>query len=286
MDRAELLVDKDVRSHRERLEVLAAIVKQFADLARLEIEDEQCGGAVAVGQEIDPPAVPHRRGVGPRPVGDLGQLARVEVVGEHLLREAAVVALPGAEVPEDAVVGDGVAVGGEGGQSHRAVDRHPRWNLVRHVGNPFAGRRKRTVMCQGERQRFRKASLDRHEEEPAAEGARGVQTRRVEQDVLAVGGPADDAIDARMIGQAPRHAPLGRHDIDVHVPFVIRGEGDLLAVGRKERPSLQPRPARQPHRHAPLAAHAPQVIGVPENDVGATDRRLLKQRLGGCVAGG
>ena len=67
-------------------------------------------------------------------------------------------------------------------------------------------RGKTAVMRLRQRQGFRKTPVNRHEEKPAAEGARAIVARRVEQDISAVGRPADDTIDSGMIRQAPGHA--------------------------------------------------------------------------------
>ena len=69
---------------------------------------------LAVGQEVDRISDPHGLGVGARPIRDLPHLRGLEVVDPHVLGHAALVALPGAEVPEDARVGDAPSVGGEG----------------------------------------------------------------------------------------------------------------------------------------------------------------------------
>ncbi len=125
---AALLERDGVCAQRREIDVVVGEVGDLAGLLGIEVVDPDVGPAVLVlvGQVVDLAAPPHGRGVGPRPVGDLGRLAGVEVVGEHLLGQAAVVALPGAEIPEDAVVGDGVAVGRIGGQADIAVDRHGR----------------------------------------------------------------------------------------------------------------------------------------------------------------
>ena len=60
---------------------------------------------VAVGNEIDRVARPHRENVLGRIVGNVDRLLAVEIVNPDVVGLAAAIALPGAEFPEDAVVG-------------------------------------------------------------------------------------------------------------------------------------------------------------------------------------
>ena len=101
-------------------------MSHFPRLQGRRVQHPDVGAAVRVliGKIIDAIAVPHRRGVGAGPARQLFELLRIEVVGEDLLSEAAVVALPGAEVSKDAVVGDRVAVGPVAHQADRTIDRH------------------------------------------------------------------------------------------------------------------------------------------------------------------
>ena len=61
---------------------------------------------VAIGNEIDPVARPHRENVLGRIVGDVDRLLAVEIIDPDVVRLAAAIALPGAEFTEDAVVGE------------------------------------------------------------------------------------------------------------------------------------------------------------------------------------
>ena len=69
------------------------------------------------------------------------------------------------------------------------------------------------------------AAFGRHGVE-FGEAAVGV-TRRGENDALAVGGPAQDAVGRRMPGEALGDAAAGGDDEDIDVAIVLAGEGDL-----------------------------------------------------------
>ena len=156
----------------------------------------------------------------------------VEVIGEHLLRQAAVVALPGAEIAEDAVVGDGVAVGPEGRQADRAVDRH-------RVGSAAGDRHLvhrldpavPLVALATDRRRFRiRRPGDHH--------------------VVGRMPPAGAGLDGRMKGQPARRAAGCRDHPDVGAGLARLGVGDPSAVGRHAGKHVLARGAGQPHRGA------------------------------------
>src|SRR5262249_57957113 len=58
-------------------------------------------------------------------------------------------------------------------------------------------------------------------------------TRRLEEDFLAVGSPADNDIGRGVPGQAAGFAAIRGHDVGIDVAVIFAGEGDPLSVGRK-----------------------------------------------------
>ncbi len=110
-----LLEDDGATADRRKVDVVIGEVGDLPILPAIQIVHPDVGATVriAIGQEPDPPPIPHRGGAGSFVVGDPRQLLRGEVVGVDVLRQAPVVSLPGAEVAEDAVVGDGVPIRGK-----------------------------------------------------------------------------------------------------------------------------------------------------------------------------
>ncbi len=265
---AALLEGDGVAAQGREVDVVVGETGDLAGLFRVQVIDPDVGAAVLVlvGQVIDLAAVPHGRGVGAGPAGELGQLAAVEVVGEELLGEAAVVALPGAEVPEDAVVGDGVAVRPEGGQAHGAVDRHRDRqaagdrNLV-HVLDPGV-----PLVLLGQ--------ID-HEL-----GIRRPGDHHVVRSVP----PAGAGLGGRIVGQPPRLAPRGGDHPDVRAGLAGFGVGDPSAVRRHAREQVLPRSAGQPHRRPAGLGDRPDVAVGHEHDPVRVG--LGEPRQGGLGGGG
>ena len=265
---AALLEGDGVRAQRREVDVVVGEVGDLAGLLGVLVIDPDVGAAmhVLVGQVVDLVAVPHRRGVGAGPVGDLGQLPGVEVEGEDLLRQAAVVALPGAEVPEDAVVGDGVAVGAEGGEADGAVDRHG--------GGQAAGDRDLPHLL-----------------DPAVELVFLGQV----DDGLRVRGPGDDhvvravppagsGLGGRVEGEAPRRAAGGRDHPDVGAGVAGLGVGDPAAVGGDAGEHVLAGGAGQPLGGATRLGDGPDVAVGDEDDPVAVG--LWEARQGGVGGAG
>ena len=189
-----------------------------------------------------------------------------EIVDGDGLGQTAGVALPGAEVAEDGVVGDFRAVG-----------------------------RKRSQAAFAHRQRFGQAAFDAH-----AEGAFGPSVGGVaageKQNALAVGKPGDDfvvnahAIAERRGGalierQLLRLAALGGHYVDVEVAVVLSGEGDPFAVGREFREEFASGVGGDAPRVASGTRCQPEIAAVHEDnlvliDVGKAHQAAFRHFLG------
>ena len=193
------------------------------------------------------------------PVGELGQHLGCEVVGVDLGGEAAVVALPGAEVAERA---------GE-------RDRMP----VRAVGEEALA---------VERQRGREPTRERHGKGAAGRGVPGRPARH-EHDVAAVRRPGQHQVvrppahgsirnDIGMEGEPPRRAAGGGDDVDVLVALVGRGVGDPAPVGREARHDVLAGIGGEPDRRAARPRHAPEIAGGDEDHVVAVDGRVAQQQ--------
>src|SRR3984957_21143544 len=89
---AALLESDSVAAQRRKINIVIAEVRDLTRLFGVGIQGPDVRPAVRVliREIVDAGAVPHGRRVGARPVCQLLEFMCVEVVGEHLLREAAV----------------------------------------------------------------------------------------------------------------------------------------------------------------------------------------------------
>src|SRR5260370_4841908 len=92
--------------------------------------------------------------------------------------------------------------------------------------------------------------------------------RRLEENLLAIGGPADGEIDGGMPGEAARDTAGGGHDEDILVAVVVAGEGNGCAVGGELGVGFDAQAGGEADGFAPRAGGAPKVAGVGEDDVG------------------
>ena len=262
MQRARLLEDDpSVRVGARPAEVPGVRFGPGPGLAAPGVVGIQVVRAPAVGGEEDPGSDPHRVAVGARVVGDLCQLAALQLEDVEVLRPAAGVALPGAEVPEERRI------------DHAAAVRRP---------GPGPGAR--------HRERRGEPPAPRHLVEPAL-GHSVAVPERAEEDALAVRRPVvDDVVEApagrhrpgrRIERQLLRGAAPRRHHVDLLVAVVLAGEGDLAPVGREPREEFAARVRRQPHCGATGDRGRPQVAGVGEDDAVPVDIGEAEQpRLG------
>ena len=172
---------------------------------------------VAVGEEIDFVAMPHREHFASRRSwSSLFGLLGGEIVNPQVVGHAAAVALPSAELAKDAVVGE-----------------------LRIV------RRKRAETAARQRKLFRQAAVDRDGKELADEIVDEIGMRERKTIVLLscfqpmtmLFGPMRSATSSRwrvaVKVSRSRRAALGGHEIDLGVAVVLAGEGEPFAVGGK-----------------------------------------------------
>ena len=84
-----------------------------------------------------------------------------------------------------------------------------------------------------------------------------------------------------MGGEASRNAALGRHDEDIDIPIILRGEGDQLSIRGEVGMSLGAGPGRQALGIPAVAADGPEVAGIGEDDPGLAQGRLPHEQRAG-----
>ncbi len=254
-DLAEALDRDRARSGGGRLQVEPVVGECARHLAVGRVVAIERHRPVAVGEEVDRAARPHRPGVVRVGARDLLHRECREVDQPDRRRLAATVALPGAlPLP------------------------------VRHVGEALAIGRRRGHPDRRQRQSLRPPAGGGDGEEMGV--VRAARARGEKEHLRAVGRPGEELIVPRMPGQTARLAAHRRDDVDVGVAVVLAGEGDRPAIGREERMRLDADPGRQPPRRAPLAPDDPQVVGVGEDHRRRGDgRRPQQERSGraGCA---
>ena len=218
--------------------------------------------AVAVRGEVHLVADPHGVALGARAGGDLLLRLRGQVEDVEILRPAALVALPVAEVAEHGRVGDALAVRREGAGSGR-----------------------------GHGQLRRQAALQAHGVEGrAAQHAVGIAAgaeqhtgsiRRPAHHLVVVAAPGRHGARGGIEGELAGDAAVAGHDVDLLIAIVLAREGDPLAIGAELREQLQARMGRQPHGRTARGGRGPQVAPVGEHHLVPVDVREAQQlRLG------
>ena len=220
---------------------------------------------VAVGDEVDRVVHPDRVAIGVRLVRHVARRLRGEIVDVQVLRPAAVVAVPGAEVAE-----------------------------LRRVEDPLPVRREVAGARRRHRQRLGHSAIHGYRVEPRVGGVVRIAPR-TEQHRRAVRCPAVDlVIEApalrqraarRVVGELHRLAAAGRHDEHLIVAAVLAGERDLRAIRREAGRLLHARPGGQADRGAALGGRRPQVAGIREHHAVAADIREAQQPCPGCGCG-
>ena len=241
------------------LAVVFREVGDLADLLGLGVEDEEVHGPVAVGEEVDLIADPHREDVLGVAVGDRVDLGGAHAVDPDVVGLAAAVVFPGAEFAEHPVHGQILAVGGIAAEA------------------AFGGR----DLLGGAAVRIDLAEL-------AAEAAERMGLAAVD-DLLAVGRPAHHdvvgahafahqvAADERRPGDAPGLAAGHGNRVDFGIAVVLAGEGHGFTVGRDAGEYFVSDVGREFDGVAALDAHAVEVPGVTEDDVVSADGRESEQ---------
>ncbi len=265
---AAVLEDDRRVAERRELDVVVGEARELLRLLRPEVVavEVQPVRLVAVGEEVDLVPLPHRDDVLGRVARQVGGGLRPEVVEPDVVGHPAAVALPGAELAEDAVVDELLAVGRVGGEA-------------------AAGQRQfldRTAVHTGEIK--------------LAEEVVPVDPARAEEDVRIVLPPDHEVVRPHAVGhvvarergrpgQALRHASLRRHQVDLGVAVVLAGEGEPLPVGGEARDHLEPDVAREAAGDAAGRGDRVEIAGVGEDDLVPVDGREPEQpRLGGLGA--
>ena len=258
---AAVLVHDGVGAEARVLHVVLVVMGHLAEVAGGGVvgPDLQLAGLVA--GEVDRVPVPHGEVLGAGPVGHLGRDVLVEVVDPDVLGHAALVALPGARLAGDAVVGQLPAVG--------------------RPAREAAG---------GQRDHRRQAAVDGNRPELLL-AHREARPRALEAHRFAVGLPVDHPVVQGMPGQPPRLAARGGDHVDVVVAVIVAREGDPLAVGGELGLALVAHEPGETSRLAAAGGDRPQVASLHEDDRVAVDvgiaqqTHVLRVEVGCCGAG-
>jgi hypothetical protein len=222
------------------------VVRDLFHLVAGQVERIDVQRQVAVGNEVDLVAPPGRMLVGAGKIGQAPRGVLRQVIDPDVLGPAALIAFPGAELPLDGSVDDLAGVGG-----------------------------KRAAAAFRDRQRRFQAAVQGDQEKPAhALAPRGAVAAH--QDLAAVGGPVHDHVvvaaarrhdaDIVVIGQLPRRAAGGRHDVHLPRAGVFAREGDPAAIGRDLGEELQAGMRRQAPGVAARCRDRPDVAGIDKDD--------------------
>ena len=213
VDVTSLLVDDAVGTSRGGHDVVVVVMRELLELLRVGLIREDVPRVIAVGEEVDRVADPHRIGivaVGPRQL-----LARVvgEVHDANRMRSSAAVMAPVADLGP--------------------LDDHLRPEFL--IGDALAVGRIRAAEGTRHRQRFGESAVGRDAPQLEIRVVRNARAIRAEDHPLPVRAPSADAVHRGMEGEARRIAAGRGDDIDVHVAADGRRERDLRSVGREIR---------------------------------------------------
>ncbi len=261
VDVAAVLKDDGFGTQRRELHVELGELGQLPGFLGCDVVDVEVHPLVfvAVREEEDLIAAPHRDDVLGGVVRDvLGGLG-VEIVDPDVVGHAAAIAFPGAELAEDAVVGELLAVRGIGAES-----RSRQGEFVGHLARCRDG------------------------VQPAQERVERVHSR-AEDDVPAVRGPGHhdvvgthavrDVVAAERggVGEPLRHAAGGGYNVDLCVAVILTGEGEGLAVRREPGEHLETVIAGQLSRGAAGGGDGVEIARVGEDDLIVIDRGKTQQ---------
>jgi hypothetical protein len=251
---SELLVDEAAGAGLDGLEVEARVGGGLGDLLGDRVVAEEGDRSrdffAAVGEEVEIFADPDGVGVVGVLAGDFDQVEGFEVddpVGGGL---AADVVLPGGFPLGDGLIGEGFAIGREG-----ALDAGGQGEGFRHS---------RTI------------GMDEEEALEVAVAGRPAG----DEDIFAVGGPADDGAAGRVPGDAAGNAPGCWNDVDVGVALEVGGVGDGGSIGREKGAGDDLAVGGEPLGVAALAADCPDVVGIAEGDLFLAQRGTAQQEQG------
>ena len=242
-----LLEDDPVAVRTGEFHVVIRKVGHLLHLAALRVIDEEVHHPVAVREEKDLVADPHRENVLRLVVRHVRHLPSRLVVNPDVVRHTALVIFPGAELTHDAV-----------------------------VGQPFAVGRIAAEATFGQGNRCGESALLIDRQQPSLETTADAVAVN---DPLAVRGPAHhDVVRAHAvaqivatvrsrIGHTQRLATGCRHDIHLRIAVVLTGERDRPAVRREAREHFVTHVRRQPMGLAACHRHLVEIAGIGEDDL-------------------
>ena len=214
---------------------------------------------VAVRQEVELAAMPHGQGViGAAQAGQAAGGLLLQVVEPDLRGHAPAVALPGAEVRADGLVGQELAV-----------------------------RRHGAELGVGQGQGHGQPALLGDKEELVEAVLAGLHAGGEEQG-LAVGVPAHESVGHGVVRDPGGHPAGHRQHVDIQVPVVVGGESQLPAIRGEAGEGLLALGGGQALGHTAGLGHQPDVVGVAEGNLGGGDRRIAHEPgidLGGGADG-
>ena len=252
---AGVLEDDQFAVRGGELDVIFPEIGDLGSRAGLRVVDEDVHPVVAVGDEVDLVADPHRHDVLGGIVGDVGD--RLAVVDPDVVGLAALVVLPGAELAHRAVVGEFLPVGGVAAEA-AFRERDDRAHA--------AGRR----------------------DGPELAFEAGADAVAVDNG-LAVGIPAHhDVVRAhpvaevvagvgRRVGQAHRRAAGRGNRVDFRVAVILAREGDRPAVRGEPGEHLVADVGGEAHSLAAGERRFVQIPRIGEHDVGTVRGRETQQ---------
>ena len=271
IDVAAFLKHDGVAVGRGELDVEVGEVGHFLGFACEGVVGEEIHGHIAVGDEENLVADPHRGDVLGGIGGDVGHGAFCGVVDPDVVGHSATIIFPGAEFAHHAVVGHALSVGRERAEAS--------------FGQRYAGGH--GAVCGG----FPELAV-----ESVADA--------VSVDNRAVGRPAHgDVVGAHAVAQvvarisrgvcdAARFATAGVHKVYFGVAVVLSGEGYLPAVGREAWENLVAHVGSEAACLAACEGRGVEVAGVAEHHVAAVGGRepeqpcLVAGRSSSCLSSG
>src|ERR1017187_1689827 len=254
MNLPELFVDDGARPGGGVFDVLPRVFDELIHLLAARIVLEQRYRPVAVGEEIDFVADPHRVEIVRIRARDFFRFQIREIHHPDVAGAPPAVSLPRNEV---------VTVGGE----LPAVQRL--------VGHAFHIRRIGSSEGHGKRQSLGQAAFRGNREELRI--ARVAFAIRAEEDSLAVRRPAHHRVRVGMERNAFGNTARGRQGEDIGVAIVLARESDGLAIRREGRGAFLAGAGGEPRGYAALAVDRPQIARIRKDDLCLVHGRLLQQ---------
>ena len=248
----ETLQDDAARPERCMAKVEPRVLQRLGHFLRLQVIKEERHRAVAVGEEVNPLAVPHGTEVVRVVAREFLDRGVVQIRDPDGRRRAAAIVFPDTESGRERRVGDTLAIG-----------------------------RVARVVAHRQGQRRRRPRVEAHGKERLEARRRGAV--RAEENALAVRREGERHFRGRVVSEPLGFAAAHRHAEKIGVAVVTATEDDRLSVGREDRISLDAGRGGQAARFATLAGDDPQVARPVKYDVRLAERGALRQD---CGAGG